>query len=210
VSERWRGSVLGDCQFSCGGLRSSAEWLRRASAQFSSASVQQFRADKSAPASQQEAVVTTTVAQHVLARLRASGAVDFFGAPGDFGFPVKLTVRNGAIVQSNDIHLATTRKQDKRTVFSPVLKTLRADERLPETHMQLAHMNDAATMGQLTASIANEVTAAVINAGAALRWLSAERPDLEEAKQALGRILENGNRGSEVIDRIRGLIENAP
>jgi hypothetical protein len=71
-------------------------------------------------------------------------------------------------------------------------------------------MNDAATMGQLTASIANEVTAAVANASAALRWVSAERPDLEATKQALGRILENGNRASEVIDRIRGLIENAP
>ena len=65
-------------------------------------------------------------------------------------------------------------------------------------------MND----GQFTASIANEVTAALANASAALCWLSAERPDLEEAKQAVDRILKNGNRASEVIHRIRGLIED--
>ena len=69
-------------------------------------------------------------------------------------------------------------------------------------------------MGQLTASIAHEVNqpiaAAVTNANAALRWLSVERPDLEEARQALGRIVDNGNRAGEVIGRIRALIKKAP
>ncbi len=76
------------------------------------------------------------------------------------------------------------------------------------------HANRVATMGQPTASIAHEVNqpiaAAVTNANAALRWLSARRPDLEEARQALGRILENGNRAGEVISRIRALIKKAP
>jgi C4-dicarboxylate-specific signal transduction histidine kinase len=69
-------------------------------------------------------------------------------------------------------------------------------------------------MGQLTASIAHEVNqpiaAAVTNAHAALRWLSAQRPDLEEVRLALGRIVENGNRAGEVISRIRALIKKAP
>jgi signal transduction histidine kinase len=43
-----------------------------------------------------------------------------------------------------------------------------------------------------------------------LRWLNAQRPDLEEAKRALGRIAENGNRAGEVIGRIRALIKKAP
>ena len=50
--------------------------------------------------------------------------------------------------------------------------------------MQLAHANRVATMGQLTASIAHEVNqpiaATVTNAQAALRWLSAEPPNLDE------------------------------
>ena len=88
------------------------------------------------------------------------------------------------------------------------------DRRYREMQMELAHANRVATMGQLTASIAHEVnqpiTATVSNAQAALRWLRAETPDLEEVQQALGRIARDGNRAAEVIDRIRALIKKAP
>jgi PAS domain S-box-containing protein len=89
-----------------------------------------------------------------------------------------------------------------------------SERRYRETQTELAHANRVATMGQLTASIAHEVNqpiaAAVTNAHAALRWLSAQRPDLEEVRLALGRIVENGNRAGEVISRIRALIKKAP
>jgi signal transduction histidine kinase len=69
-------------------------------------------------------------------------------------------------------------------------------------------------MGQLTVSIAHEVNqpiaAAVTNAQAALRWLGAHPPDLEEVRQALGRIIENGGRAGDVIGQIRALIKKAP
>src|SRR5580704_11926218 len=75
---------------------------------------------------------------------------------------------------------------------------------------ELAHVNRVTTMGRLTASIAHEVNqpvaAVVTNADAALRWLGAQPPDLEEARQALGHIIKDGNRASEVIRRIRTLI----
>jgi C4-dicarboxylate-specific signal transduction histidine kinase len=54
------------------------------------------------------------------------------------------------------------------------------------------------------------IAANVINAQAALRWLTAERPDVEEVRQALGRIVENANRAGAVIGRIRTLIKKAP
>ena len=54
------------------------------------------------------------------------------------------------------------------------------------------------------------IAATVTNADAALRWLGAQPPDLEEARQALGRIVKDGNRASEVIGRIRALIKKAP
>jgi C4-dicarboxylate-specific signal transduction histidine kinase len=80
--------------------------------------------------------------------------------------------------------------------------------------MELAHANRVATMGQLSASIAHEVNqpiaAAITNAHAALRWLGARPPDLEEVRQALGRILRDGNRAGDVIGRIRDLIRKAP
>jgi signal transduction histidine kinase len=69
-------------------------------------------------------------------------------------------------------------------------------------------------MGELSASIAHEVmqpiAATVTNAGAALRFLNAQPPNLEEARQALGATVEDGNRTIDVIERIRGLIKKAP
>jgi C4-dicarboxylate-specific signal transduction histidine kinase len=89
-----------------------------------------------------------------------------------------------------------------------------AAEALREVQMELAHANRVTTMGQLTASIAHEVNqpiaAALTNAQAALRWLGAQPPNLEEVRKALGRIIENGGRAGDVIGRIRTLIKKAP
>jgi len=63
-----------------------------------------------------------------------------------------------------------------------------SERRYRETQTQLAHANRVATMGQLTASIAHEVNqpiaAALTNAQAALRWLGAEPPNMDEARPA--------------------------
>src|SRR5882672_12216285 len=80
--------------------------------------------------------------------------------------------------------------------------------------MEGARSNRVATMGQLTASIAHEVNqpiaGAAINAEAALRWLGARPPDLQEVGQALGRIVKDAHRAGDVIGRIRELIKKAP
>jgi PAS domain S-box-containing protein len=89
-----------------------------------------------------------------------------------------------------------------------------SERRYREMQMEVAHANRVATMGQLTASIAHEVNqpiaGAVFNAEAALRWLGARPPDLEEVRQALGRIVKDANRAGDVIGRIRELIKKAP
>ena len=89
-----------------------------------------------------------------------------------------------------------------------------SERRYHEVQMQLAHSNRVATMGQLTASIAHEVNqpiaATVANAQAALRWLRAEPPNLEELQQTLGRIVRDGQRAGAVVDRIRNHIKKAP
>jgi C4-dicarboxylate-specific signal transduction histidine kinase len=80
--------------------------------------------------------------------------------------------------------------------------------------MELAHANRVATMGQLTASIAHEVNqpiaATVTNAEAALRWLRAGSSHLEEVRQVLTSIVEDGTRAGEVIHRIHALMKKAP
>jgi C4-dicarboxylate-specific signal transduction histidine kinase len=69
-------------------------------------------------------------------------------------------------------------------------------------------------LGEMTASIAHEVNqpiaAVITNASAGLRWLGAQQPDLDEVRQALGRIVRDGTRAGEVIDRIRALVKKVP
>jgi signal transduction histidine kinase len=63
-------------------------------------------------------------------------------------------------------------------------------------------------LGELTASIAHEVNqplaAVVANAEACLRWLD-RGPDLDAARRSVEWIINDGNRASEVIRRVRAL-----
>jgi signal transduction histidine kinase len=77
---------------------------------------------------------------------------------------------------------------------------------------KLAHMNQVATAGELSASIAHEVNqplaAIVTNANAALRWLKHQTPDLDEVSAALNRVVSAGHRASEVIGSVRAMFKN--
>jgi PAS domain S-box-containing protein len=90
----------------------------------------------------------------------------------------------------------------------------RAEEALEQAQADLARLNRVMLLGEMTASIAHEVNqpiaATVTNAHAGLRWLGTQPPDLEEARQALGRIVRDGSRAGEVIDRIRALVKKVP
>jgi NO-binding membrane sensor protein with MHYT domain len=90
----------------------------------------------------------------------------------------------------------------------------RVEEALHQAQAELAHANRVTTAGQLAASISHEVAqpvaASVTNANAALRWLAGEPPNLEEARQALSRILRDGKRAGEIIGRIRALVRKEP
>jgi PAS domain S-box-containing protein len=93
-------------------------------------------------------------------------------------------------------------------------RVLESERRYREVQLALEHANRAATMGQLSASIAHEVNqpiaAAVTNAHTALRWLGAQPPNLDKIHQALDRILDNSKRAAEVISGIRALIKKEP
>ena len=90
----------------------------------------------------------------------------------------------------------------------------RAEEALQQAQADLARLNRVMLLGEMTASIAHEVNqpiaATVTNAHAGLRWLGARSPDLEEVRQALGRIVRDGSRAGEVIGRIRAHVKRMP
>jgi C4-dicarboxylate-specific signal transduction histidine kinase len=70
-------------------------------------------------------------------------------------------------------------------------------------------MNRLTTMGELTASIAHEINqplaAIVTQSEAALGFLERDEPDLDEARDSLSSITENGMRAGEVIRGLRAL-----
>jgi C4-dicarboxylate-specific signal transduction histidine kinase len=88
-----------------------------------------------------------------------------------------------------------------------------AQDELNTTRSELAHVMRVTSLGELTASIAHEINqslgAVVANAEASLSWLDRERPDLEEARAAVGRIVRDGHRAGEVIRRVRALAKKA-
>jgi PAS domain S-box-containing protein len=89
-----------------------------------------------------------------------------------------------------------------------------AERRNLDAQLQLAHVNRIETMGQLTASIAHEVNqpigATLMNASTASRWLNAQPPQLEKAKQLIDRIAADSKRAGDIISRVRDLVKNAP
>lgn len=74
---------------------------------------------------------------------------------------------------------------------------------------ELERITRLTTMGEMTASIAHEVNqplaAIVANGNAGLRWLSHATPDLDEARMALRRIVNDGHRAGQVIATIRSM-----
>jgi C4-dicarboxylate-specific signal transduction histidine kinase len=91
------------------------------------------------------------------------------------------------------------------------LETTRRERRYREMQMHVAHANRVATIGQLSASIAHELrqplSAVANNGAAALRWLTRNQPEIEEAKQTVEQIIKQANRASEVLGRIHRLVK---
>ena len=92
-----------------------------------------------------------------------------------------------------------------------VTERKRAEEALRQTQADLARVNRVTTMGELTASLAHEVNqpigAAVTSANSCIRWLAAEVPNLDKARAAAARIVKDGTRAAEIINRIRLLFQ---
>ena len=81
------------------------------------------------------------------------------------------------------------------------------EEALRQTQADLARASRVSSMGELTASLAHEVkqpiAAAITDANTCMRWLSREQPDLEEARAAASRIVQDGKRAGEIVNRVR-------
>jgi C4-dicarboxylate-specific signal transduction histidine kinase len=78
---------------------------------------------------------------------------------------------------------------------------------------ELARVERLTTMGRLAASITHEIaqpiSAMVTNANTCLRWLTNPIPDLDEARETVRAVVEDGRRAAEVFRSIRSLVQRA-
>jgi C4-dicarboxylate-specific signal transduction histidine kinase len=104
-------------------------------------------------------------------------------------------------------------KGANEALLKQIAEQRRAEEALQIARAELARVARITTIGELTASIAHEVNqplaAVVANADACVAWLSRQNPNLAEARAAAERTTQGATRASEVIVRIRSLINKA-
>ena len=132
----------------------------------------------------------------------------------DFEHEYRLVVPDGSV---KHVHVVARAERDESGEIEfvgavmDVTERKRDEEALRQAQADLAHVSRVTTMGELTASVAHEVNqpiaAAVTNAKTCLRWLARDQPDVEEARAAALRIVNDGTRAAEIISRIRVLFQ---
>jgi PAS domain S-box-containing protein len=131
----------------------------------------------------------------------------------DFDLVFRIVTASGAIRHAHVVGRRNEQITD-RPVFlgaiHDVTESKIVEEALNKARSELAHVARVMTLGALTASIAHEVnqplSGIITNASTCLRMLSADPPNIEGARAVTQRTLRDGNRASEVIQRLRSLI----
>jgi PAS domain S-box-containing protein len=104
---------------------------------------------------------------------------------------------------------ARGRRVSMAAVFRDISATRLADGQLRTAQSALAYATRLNSMGEITASIAHEVSqplgAILTHGNACLRWLTHAKLDIDEARTAAIRIVRDANRASLILDRIRDL-----
>jgi PAS domain S-box-containing protein len=90
----------------------------------------------------------------------------------------------------------------------------RALAKLEQMQSDFAHLSRLSVMGELTASLAHEITQPIAsarnNARAAQNFLDMQPPDLGEVRGAVQSIVGDADRAGAIVDRIRDHIKKAP
>jgi len=133
-------------------------------------------------------------------------------AGGDFGCDCRIVTPDGVTKYVHSLgHVAANGAKHTEYIGTVMDVTERrlAEEALRSAAADLERASRLSTMGQLTASLAHEINqplaAIVTNADACLLWLEADRPNLEEARQAATRIVRNGQRAGDIVKSVRAL-----
>ena len=136
---------------------------------------------------------------------------------GDMDYEFRLLLPNDSVKR---LHLVAhaTRDQNGQLEYIGAIQDVSerrvSEEALTKTRSELAHISRVVSLGALTASIAHEVnqplTAIINNANACLGLLPDSGTQLEEIQSALEEIVEDADRASAVLARVRQLVKKAP
>jgi C4-dicarboxylate-specific signal transduction histidine kinase len=90
---------------------------------------------------------------------------------------------------------------------------VRVQEKLLAAQESLARASQAASLAELSASIAHEVnqplSAVMSSSDACRRWLMTDPPNIERAQKTLERIIVSAHSASDVVTRVRALFKQA-
>jgi PAS domain S-box-containing protein len=135
------------------------------------------------------------------------------GAQFDLGFRIRTA---GGNVKYLHAFARVIQHMEGRPLFIGALQDVTerklAEQALNRARTELTHVSRIMTLGALTASIAHEVnqplSGIITNATTCLRMLAADPPNIDGARATAQRTLRDGNRASEVIQRLRTLFSH--
>jgi C4-dicarboxylate-specific signal transduction histidine kinase len=113
------------------------------------------------------------------------------------------------------LHVAVAQQiEANNRVLLEISQRKQTEESLRKAQDDLARISRVTTMNELAATIAHEVnqplSGILTNGTACLRWLTrieSSSPNLEEARQAVERMIRDGKRASDVILRLRNFFK---
>jgi len=157
--------------------------------------------------------------------LTTCGATEFLDVAGTHQFAVAKRAGRWEMVETPQLRQAKAeisrlnhdleqRVLDRTTQLEAAMADQRhAWSALQETQKALAHVTRLSTVSELTASLAHQVNqplaAIVANARASLRWLDHAPPAMDEATEAMRRVIRDAERAAHVIAHTRDLVKKS-
>ncbi len=127
----------------------------------------------------------------------------------EIDFSCRLVTRNGGIKFVRVLAKPVKGRGETRELVGAVIDITAArvaEDKLMQTHLELAHVSRVTAMGEMSASIVHEVnqplSAIVTHGGACLRWLNRSEPNLLEATTSIEHMMAEAKRAGEVVRRL--------
>src|ERR1044072_376059 len=128
----------------------------------------------------------------------------------NFEWRYRLLMPNGSIKYIHAVAHATEDQANELEYVAAVQDVTGrkvAEEALTKARSELAHMSRVTTLSALTASIDHQINQPIAalstSAGACLRWLNRDQPEVQRAREAAMRIEDDVKRGAEIITHLK-------